>query len=153
MNEGIQVLGTWTFLWSDEYGNEIRRREEKNLVTNSGLYALAAMVCGELEQTCSVWVALGTGIVAAAATDTALGAETTRKVVTTKTRNNAVIIYRFYLLTGDATGTWTEWGVFLEATSIAGSGRMLNHILPVGGVTKAPNENLTVEVRITLAAA
>lgn len=152
MQEGIQVTGTWSFIWTDEHGNELRRKEEKNLVVNTGLYALADMVIGELDQTCAVWVAVGTGTTAAAAADTTLETESTRKVVTTKTRNSADIIYRFYLLTGEATGTWTEWGVFLEATSITDSGRMLNRILPAGGVTKASNENLTIEVRITLAA-
>lgn len=149
----VQVRGTWIFIWTDEDGNEIKRREDRNLVVSSGIYALAAMIIGELPQTCSVWVALGTGTTAPVTTNTKLESESVRKAVTTKTRNNGEIIYRFYFLTGEAVGDFTEWGVFLEGTSMAGSGRLLNRLVPAGGVSKDSNENLTVEVRIALAAA
>lgn len=153
MQDHIQVKGTWTFIFSDENGNELRRQTEKNLVVNTGLYAIAAILADEVEQDCAVYCALGTGTTAAAATDTALETESTRKIVTTKTRSSADLIYRFYFLTGEAAGSYSEWGVFLEATSVSGSGRLLNRLVPVGGVSKANSENLTIEVRISLAAA
>lgn len=153
INESIQVRGAWTFVWTDENGNEIRRREEKNKIVNTGLYAIAAIMINELPQTCAVYLGMGTGTDAVLSSDTMLGAETVRKIVTTKTRNNGEIIYRFYWLTGEAVGSFTEWGVFLEATDILNSGRLLNRLIPVGGVPKASNENLIVEVRIALTAA
>lgn len=153
MNESIQVSGTWLFLWTDENGNEIRRRTEKNLVVNTGLAAIAAIMIDELAQDCAVYLALGTGTTAPAAGDTKMETESTRKIATTKTRSSGTIIYRFYFLTGEAVGDFTEWGVFLEATSAADSGRLLNRLTPTGGVSKASNEQLTVEVQIALAAA
>jgi len=153
MNESIQVTGTWNFIWSDKDGKEIRRRTEKNLVVASGLAAYAAILADELAQDCAIYVALGTGTTAAANGDTKLETETVRKIVTTLTRNSATIIYRFYFLTGEAVGDFTEWGVFLEATASADSGRLLNRLVPVGGVSKASNEQLTVEVQIAFAAA
>lgn len=149
----IQIKGTWTFIWSDENGKELRRQVEENLVVTTGLIAYAMIIAGTLDQTCAAWCALGTGTTAAAAGDTALETESTRKVVTTKTTNSGTIIYRTYFLTGEAVGDYTEWGIFLEATSLAGSGRLLNRLVPTGGVSKDSNENLTVEVRIALTAA
>lgn len=153
MNESIQVTGTWNFIWSDKDGNEIRRRTEKNLVVTTGLQAIAAILIDELAQDCAVYLAMGTGSTAAAAGNTTLGTETNRKIVTTKTRSSGTVIYRFYFLTGEAVGDFTEWGVFLEATASADSGRLLNRLVPVGGVSKASNEQLTVEVQIAFAAA
>lgn len=153
MNDSIQVTGTWNFIWSDKDGNEIRRRTEKNLVVTTGLQAIAAILIDELAQDCAVYLAMGTGSTAAAAGNTTLGTETVRKIVTTKTRSSGTVIYRFYFLTGEAVGDFTEWGVFLEATASADSGRLLNRLVPVGGVSKASNEQLTVEVQIAFAAA
>lgn len=149
----VQVKGTWTFIWTDKNGKELRRRTEENLVVSTGLQAIAAIIAGNLDQDCAVWLALGTGIVAPESGDTTLGAESTRKVITTKTQDGASIIYRFYLLTGEAIGTFTEWGVYLGATSIADSGRLLNRLIPTGGVRKESGENLVIEVVISLAAA
>lgn len=153
MNESIQVTGTWNFIWSDKNGNEIHRRTEKNLVVTTGLQAIAAIMIDELPQECAVYLAMGTGSTAPAAGNTKLGTETVRKIVTTKTRSSGTVIYRFYFLTGEAVGDFTEWGVFLEATSAADSGRLLNRLVPTGGVSKASNEQLTVEVQIAFAAA
>lgn len=152
INEAVQVQGVWTFIWSNKEGIELRRQEDKNLVVDSGLYALAAIIIGELNQNCAVFCALGTGSTAVIAGDTALDTETTRKIVTTRTRNSGQIIYRFYFLTGEAVGDYTEAGVFLEATTISGSGRLLNRLLPAGGISKDSNENLIIEVTISLAA-
>lgn len=150
--QAVQVHGAWTFTWADADGRE-RRREEHNLIVNTGLYALASIISGELEQTCAVWLAMGTGTTAAAATDIALETESIRKVITTRTRSGAAVVYRFYFLASEAVGDYYEWGVFLEATALSGSGRLLNRLVPAGGVSKDATENLTVEVRLTMTAA
>lgn len=43
MTESIGVSGTWIFTWSDG-----TRRIEKNLITQSGLEAIAALFTGKL---------------------------------------------------------------------------------------------------------
>lgn len=151
--ESIQVSGTWNFIWSDENGKEKRRQTEHNLVVTTGLIAIAEILSNELAQDCAVFLALGTGAAAAAAGDTKLEDESERKIVTTKSRSSATLIYRTYFLVGEAVGDYTEWGVFLGATTVKDSGRLLNRILPAGGVSKDSSEQLTVEVQIAFAAA
>lgn len=153
MDESIKVTGTWHFIWTDKSGKELRRRTEKNLVVASGLVAYAAILANELAQNCAVYLAMGTGVTAAANGDTKLETETTRKIITTLTRNSGTLIYRFYFFTGEAVGDFTELGVFLEATSAADRGRLLNRVLPVGGISKTSNEQLIIEVQVALAAA
>lgn len=154
MQDLIQVSGTWNFIWSDENGKELRRRmDEHNLVVTTGLAAITEILSSELDQDCAIYLALGTGTTAAAPTDTKLETESERKIITTRSRSSATLIYRTYYLVGEAVGDYTEWGLFFAATTTKDSGRLFNRILPAGGVSKASNEQLTVEVQIAFAAA
>lgn len=143
LKENVGVSGTWIFEWSDG-----TRRIEKNKITQSGLEALAALFIGELPQSNAIFLALGTGETAAASGNTKLQVERYRKILTSKTRNLNEVRLRFFLTTSEAIGEWAEMGVFLAGTEIADSGQMLNRILPSGGIRKASNQTLTVEVRI-----
>jgi hypothetical protein len=148
MKENIGVSGTWLFVWRDKDGNILETREERNLITQAGFEAIAALFIGELPQSNAVYLALGTGETEAASGDKKLEAEGFRKALTSKTRELNEVRLRFFLLTGEANGEWSEMGVFLAGTEIADSGQMLNRILPSGGIRKASNQTLTVEVRI-----
>lgn len=148
MKENIGVSGTWLFTWRDEAGNVLETREEHNLITQSGLEALAALFIGELPQSNAMYLALGTGTTASASGNTKLQVEGYRKILTSMTRELNEVRLRFFLLTGEANGEWSEMGVFLAGTEIADSGQMLNRILPSGGIRKTSNQTLTVEVRI-----
>lgn len=153
MQDIIQVSGTWNFIWHDENGKELRRRTEHNLVVTTGLVTIAEILSSELDQDCAIYLALGTGTTAAAAGDTKLETESERKIITTRSRSSATLIYRTYYLVGEAVGDYTEWGLFFAATTAKDSGRLFNRILPSGGVSKASNEQLTVEIQIAFAAA
>ena len=50
MKENIGVSGTWLFVWRDKDGNILETREEHNLITQSGLEAIAALFLGESYQ-------------------------------------------------------------------------------------------------------
>jgi len=143
MTENTGVSGTWIFEWSDG-----RRRIDKNLITQSGLEAIAALFIGELPQSSAIYLALGTGETLAVKGDKKLEVEGFRKTLTSKTRELNEVRLRFFLTTGEANGEWSELGVMLAATGIPDSGTMLNRILPPGGIRKASNQTLTVEVRI-----
>jgi hypothetical protein len=143
LKENIGVSGTWLFEWSDG-----TRRIEKNKITQSGLNALAALFIGELPQSNAMYLALGTGTTAAASGNTKLQVEGFRKALTSKTRELNEVRLRFFLLTGEANGEWSEMGVMLAGTEMKDSGLNLNRILPPGGIRKASNQTLTVEVRI-----
>lgn len=146
MRDCLTVSGEWIFTYSD--GTVVK---EKNLITTSGLGGLAAIFVGEIPADNAIYIACGTGTTAAAAGDTKLETEGYRKLVSQKSRSGAVITLRTYLLQSEGNGTWTEWAVFLAGTGIADSGVMLNHLLSTK--TKANNQALTVEVKLTLAAA
>lgn len=143
MTESIGVSGTWIFEWSDG-----TRRIEKNIITQSGLESLAALFIGELPQSSAMYLALGTGETAAANGDKKLEAEGYRKILTSRTRELSEVRLRFFLTTSEANSEWSEMGVLLAGTEIKYSGQMLNRILPTGGIRKASNQTLTVEVRI-----
>ena len=116
MKENIGVSGHWLFVWRDKDGNILETREEHNLITQSGLEALAALFIGELPQSNAIFLALGTGETAAADGNVKLEAEGYRKILTSKTRNLNEVRLRFFLTTSEAIGEWAEMGVFLAGT-------------------------------------
>lgn len=148
LKENIGVSGTWLFTWRDEVGNILETREEHNLITQSGLNSLASLFIGELAQSCAIYLAMGTGETAAVSTNTTLETEGYRKILASMTRELNEVRLRFFLLTGEANGEWSEMGVMLAGTEMKDSGQMLNRILPPGGIRKASNQTLTVEVRL-----
>ena len=149
MQENVGVSGTWLFVWRDKDGNILETREEHNLITQSGLEAIAALFIGELPQSNAMYLALGTGTTASASGNTKLQVERYRKILTSKTRNLNEVRLRFFLTTGEAVSdNWVELGVMLAATGMPDSGKMLNRILPSGGIRKASNQTLTIEVRL-----
>lgn len=148
MIDNVRLKGTWRFIFDD--GTII---VEENLITTSGLGILAALICGEIDNSCSFVLAWGTGTTAAAAGNTALETEAGRAQIVTKTRSSGTVLLRALLLSTEANGTNTEWGIYVAGTLVAGTGTLLNRILPVGGVSKSAGTNLTVEIDIALAAA
>ena len=148
MTENTGVSGTWLFTWRDGAGNVLESREERNLITQSGFEAIAALFIGELPQSNAMYLALGTGETEAASGDKKLETEGFRKALTSKTRDLNEVRLRFFLTTSEAIGEWAELGIMLAGTEGKDSGWNLNHILPSGGIRKASNQTLTVEVRI-----
>jgi len=141
--EGIKVSGEWLFYLD---GQLVKR--EKNLIVQSGLNFLAALLIREQTNDLPIHLALGTGTTAPAATDTKLVAEGLRKAVSAKTRQANMVRLRTFFLANEANGTWNEFGIFLAGTDLKDSGTLLNRIVPPGGIRKASNQTLTVEVRI-----
>lgn len=147
MQEGIKVKGEWLF-----YLDGKLVKQEKNLITQAGLNYLASLLIAENTNDMSIHLALGTGTTPPAATDTKLVAEGLRKAVSAKTRQANMVRLRTYFLPNEANGTWTEFGIFLAGTDVTNTGTLLNRITPSGGISKASNTTLTVEVRITFVA-
>jgi hypothetical protein len=146
----VKLVG-WRWRWIYEDGTVI---EQNNYLPNSGLAILAALICGEQTNSCSWHIARGTGTTAAAAGDTTLEAEDNRKAKALMWREGYTVKVRAYLLSSEAIGTWTEWGLFVAGTDMVNSGQLVSRILPVGGVTKtggSPGQVMTAEIDITLA--
>jgi hypothetical protein len=147
VDEGIKVFGEWLF-----YLDGLLVRREKNLIVQSGLNFLAALLIGEQASDVPVHLALGMGTAAPLAGDTKLVAESLRKRVSAKTRQANMVRFRTYFLPIEANQTWQEFGIFLAGTDVPNTGTLLNRVVPSGGISKASNQTLTVEVRITFTA-
>lgn len=150
LKDKIKIKGEWIFTLDD--GTKKIEKFEKNLLVQSGLNFLAALLINEETNAMSIYCAYGTGTTAAASGDTTLEAEGGRLAITSKSRLANVAKLRTFFTTAQANGTWTEWGIFLAGTSQADSGTLLNRVLPSGGIAKTSSTVLTVEVRITFAA-
>jgi hypothetical protein len=150
LRDEVKVSGVWRFTW-EESGQVVKIVEKPNLIVQSGLEALAAIIVDEIPQGNAIFLALGTSTTPPAKTDTTLKAEGFRKILTDKSRFSNEIRLRFYLMTTEANGLWKEAGVFLAGTEIANSGWLLNRIIPSGnGINKVSNQSLTVEIRVPL---
>lgn len=143
--EGIHITGHWRFIYED--GTVIER---KNLITQSGLNKLAALLINEGTNDIPFHLAIGTGTNAASAGDTKLQTESLRKLVSAKTRQANMVRLRTFFLSNEANGNWNEFGIFLAGTDQKDSGKLLNRL--VSPISKASNTVLTIEVRITFVA-
>lgn len=145
--EAVKISGEWLFYLDGQLV-----KQEKNLIVQSGLNLLAALLIGEQTNNVPFHLALGTGTTAPAATDTKLVAEGLRKAVSAKTRQANLVRLRTFFLASEANSTWTEFGIFLAGTDQKDSGTLLNRITPTGGISKSSQQVLTVEVRVTFSA-
>lgn len=144
MRDGILVFGDWVF----EYGDGTFSNH-KNMLVQSGLNYLAALLIAEQTNNVPIHLALGTGTTAPASTDSKLVTEGYRKAVSAKTRQGNLVRLRTMLLSSEANSTWREFGIFMAGTDLANSGVLLNRLVPPGGISKTANTVLTVEVRLT----
>jgi len=97
------------------------------------------------------YVAIGTSSTAPAAGQTALGAETFRKALTTSGSPSAGVgLFTLYLAPGDAVGTGIQevgWFAGIGATATPGSGVMVARGLYVH--TKTAGESIQVDFTLT----
>lgn len=93
--------------------------------------------------------ALGSSSTAVSDSQTQLVAEVKRKPVAARSRTNDSVTVRFYYSKSDTSGTYEEFGTFIDGTVIANSGQMFNRAL-TGGWTKSSSESLTVTVQLDL---
>lgn len=118
--KGIKMLGKVTIIKNGEKVKEI-----KNLIVNTGLASMSALLLADISETAYDYIAIGTGTTAAAAGDTALGTEQMREAgtgtqVTTTVTNDTAHLESTFNIT--STLAITEAGMF----NAASSGTMLN---------------------------
>lgn len=104
--ERVQIRGYFELLHRDSDGRVLDRREIKNLVVDAGKAGVASRINGAGGEAAFTFVAIGTGAVAPAAGDTALGAEittgggaraagTATRVTTDVTNDTAQVVVTF----------------------------------------------------------
>jgi hypothetical protein len=116
LDDSLKTKGLVEVLLLDADGNIKERREFANLVVNSGLAYIASRMKDATATTMS-HMAVGSGSVAAAAADTALGTQLARVALdstslTTTTATNDAVQYVATFAAGTGTGAITEAGIF-----------------------------------------
>lgn len=149
LKDAINANGTLVIELRDENGN-VKDQFEKNLVVNTGLAYIASRM-KDATATAMSHMAVGSGTVAAAAADTALGTELGRVALTsttivTTTATDDSIQYVATFDAGTGTGAVTEAGLF----NAASAGTMLSRtVFPV--INKGALDTLTITWKITVA--
>jgi len=119
LNDSLKTNGTLELKLLDAEGN-VKEQYEHNLVVNAGLAYIISRMYGTA-QTVMSHMAVGTGSLAAAAADTALGSQIARvaldsSTIVTTTVTNDSVQYVATFAAGTGTGAITEAGIFNDAS-------------------------------------
>ncbi len=124
----------------------------ENVTPTEGRVVMARALAGDLTDISEIeinYTAVGTSATAPAITDSQLGTETFRKLITASTYvDNLAYITGLYAA-GEATGTLQEHGLFINGTGTANSGAMISRLL-LGGIVKGGSDVFTVESELTI---
>lgn len=115
MNDEIKLRGDLLFVFTDKNG-VVRQEIEKNLVVTVGKNHIADQL-GAAAQAQMSHMAIGTGVNAAAAGDTALQTELDRNALTSLLNSSNLVTYVGDWAAGDGTGSITEAGLFNSAAA------------------------------------
>jgi hypothetical protein len=152
MDEYLKITGRIRTTLVDIVTGEIKIKEINNLVVTTGKVAIArrlggiALLANEGEIT---YGAVGTDNTAPAVTDTGLGTELFRKVLSSSSYSSNTVTVNTFLTTAEGNGAIEEIGMFGEAAGAgAGSGTLFNHAL--ASITKDATKTLLIEVTFTV---
>ena len=147
MKDQLKLHGELHIVVKDKNGNVKESRKEKNLVVSSGLN----FICSRMKDTTDgamSHMALGSGTVAAAAGDTALGTQLgSREALDSTTVSTNTIEYVSSFEAGEGTGAVTEAGIF----NAASGGTMLCRVV-FAEINKAADDTMSITWTITLTA-
>jgi hypothetical protein len=131
--------------------NKFKTRElvVENITTTAGRTVLTQRLGGLTTNTGIInYTALGTDNTAPAIGDTQLGTETYRKALSTGTNSANVAILETFFTQTEVSGTFEEYGMFIDGTGTANSGVLFNRFTQTQA--KSNIETLNVHSEITL---
>lgn len=143
MEDLIKVTGDLEVTLSDEFGNVKETFNFKNLVVTTGKNHIAARLGSSA--TAISHMAIGSGTVDPAASDTTLGTELGRVALTSTTVNTNVVTYVATFGAGVGTGAVTEAGLF----NAASAGTMLCRT-KFSVINKSASDTLTISWNVTI---
>lgn len=123
----------------------------KNLIPTVGRSAIANWLTQASPSPASIrlnYTALGTGATAPANGDTQLQTETYRKAIASATNSNNVAYCTAFYTAPETSGTYTEAGIFMNATGTANSGTIFSRVAI--SITKTTSNTLTIDYTITI---
>lgn len=147
--DNLKAKGLVSFVLTDEAGN-VKQQEQTNLVVNTGLAHIAGRLYSN--PTAMSHMAVGTDTTAAAAGQTALGAEAARVALDSSTNvtvnvTDDTVQYVATFAPGTGTAAITEAGIFNDATA----GTMLART-KFDVINKGSGDTLTITWKVTIAA-
>lgn len=162
VDESMRVVGVISLeLFED--GELVDRRECHNLITSGGLSAFAsALNWSGIEDVAAslglnspyflapIYGAVGTGTNGVSSSDTALTSELARSSISQATGVSGQVTWVFFFGSSQAVGTIAEAGAFGGASSTAGSGTLLDHVLISPTLAKTSSQTMTMQVSFTL---
>lgn len=127
--------------------------EGKNVICNVGFAVLGELLAGTYGSTGeATHAALGSNSGAVSASDTTLGTETYRNAVASSAVAGNILYLTAYYNESETTGTYEEFGFFIDGTGSADSGEMWNHYL-TGGWVKTGADVLVVDSKFAFTTA
>lgn len=147
LNDSIKLKGRVGIVVKDENGKIKEKREETNLVVDTGLDYIASRM-KDATATAMTHMGLGTGTTAAAAGDTDLGTLAgSREALDSTTVTDNTINYVCNFEANDVTGAITEAGIF----NASSAGTMLCRVV-FSPVNLTSTDSISVDWTITLSA-
>lgn len=127
-----------------------REKVVHNLITTVGRSVLAQRLANTTTYTGIInYGALGSSATAVANGDTQLTAEVFRKVVASTSFTTNVAFIDFFYSKADTSGTYQEFGTFIDGSGAANSGQIFTHAL-TGGWVKSSSESMIVSTQYTI---
>lgn len=123
----------------------------KNMFVTAGKVSLAAALKGTIDNNQGIitYCALGTGSVAPALSDTDLGVELVRKLVSVRSSAANVATFQTFFTTSEGNGSLREAGLFGDdASAIPGSGTLFCRAAI--NRTKSSSDTLTLSWAVTI---
>lgn len=153
MNDPVPLKGKLKIELVGPDGKVKDARNVDNLVTTVGKNALADQILAAPSFTKPTHMAVGTGAVAPALGDTALGTESARVAFTTKTRAANVVTYVGDYAAGVGTAALTEAGIFDAAAAGNMWQRVTFAVVTKGASDTDPTRDATIAAadQVTLA--
>jgi beta-xylosidase len=143
LNDNLKVTGEVAITVFDKDGNVKQKQSIKNLVVSAGRDFIASRMVGT--PTAMSHMAVGSGAVAAALANTALGAELGRVTLATNTSSVNVVTYTANFPAGTGTGALTEAGVF----NASSAGTMLCRTV-FAVVNKGADDAMSITWQVTV---
>lgn len=144
----FRIIGRWTTYLYGPNGELKSVQDGPNVVTTTGKDALAkflnSAVAGASSFTAK-YVAIGTGLTAETAADTALNTEVIRTTGTVSYITSQIYQVKATFATGSGTGAITEYGLFDSSSAGVMYARYTKSV-----INKGANDTLTVIAQITL---
>jgi len=145
IKELTKIKGKMTFTLRNAETGEIEGRlVKRNIVVTEGRAVFAARLASDTTYSGSInYGALGTSTTAPANADTQLGTETFRKAISSYNSVDNIAYLSFFYTATEVTGTFKEFGNFIDGSAAANSGQLFTHVAI--DITKTSSQTLTID--------